>query len=295
MYVVVGQDEFANTIADSLNAEFIKYSSKQFADSESIIEIENPEIIKDKIAFVLFRFVPGSFNKQVLELLLLVHRIKKSGAKKIILVTPYLPYGRQAKSVDNTTDGPLDAIGLFLKSVGVDSMIACETHEQLCQDIFAVPLDNLTLEELWAPIVDKDFVILSPDKGGVERVNRLAKLSETKTAFIEKERVSYDKSVALTFTGDVKGKTVLLLDDIVDTGTTAVQAAQLAIKHGAKRVLACFTHAVLSKGAIELLDKSEIEKIWVTDTLILDKDKISNKIKIISIKDRLIEYVKGLL
>jgi ribose-phosphate pyrophosphokinase len=274
---------------------------KRFADTESLVSIEKN--IRKKIAgedVVLrgkFSLSPGELiNDQIISHLLHVHQIKQCNPKKIIFLNPYLPYSRQVRG----GGGPFHAVGLMYKSMGVDEVIACELHEIACMESFSVPIHEITLEQTWQNILLKNFAkkdleqacFLSPDNGGIERVERLAKRFNACTAHAEKERVGPDKSVVLSFVGNVKERTVVLVDDIIDTGATAINAAESAIKHGAKRVVACFAHPVLSEGAVERIEKSSIEKVWVCNTLILDEKSLGKKIKIVTIDDLWDDYVR---
>ena len=147
-------------------------------------------------------------------------------------------------------------------------------------------------DQLWAEVIDQEFsdyqrsslCILSPDKGGVARARRLADLVGASFASVKKKRVGYDESVAVSLNGDVDGKIVVLVDDIVDTGRTAVEAAELATKHGAQSMFACFAHAVLSGGALEKIKESCFKRVWVTDSLRLHRDFSKSKISVLGMK-----------
>jgi len=298
--VVARECALAKHLAASLEVDFVSVELKQFADAESIIKLSDERHASGRLVFLVYQFsFSRSINDQLLEFLLLAHHVKTCGAEQIVAVVPYLPYARQCKDVDNKHVGPLQAVGRLFKSVEIDYVIACDLHEVLCESLFPVSLRQISLENVWAHLLknefpDEEIVLLSPDHGGLKRVEHVAKiLGKESIAHVEKKRVGYDESVALKFVGDVQDRTVVILDDIVDTGSTAIHAAQMAQERGAKKVVACFSHAVLSKDAVVLLEKSCIEKIWVTNS-ILDI-KPGKKMTILPIEETVAAFVKGCL
>lgn len=283
--VAVGgaQEALAKLIADRLGAAFYMLDDIRFADGESIIEIaELSAMMQNKSVSLVFRFdlAHRSINDQLLHLLFIANKIASCQPVSLDLVTPYLPYTRQGDDI-------FTVLGKFVSAAGVDRLFCGEPHDESCTKRFGVSLHAIPFISLWREVVreaeTRNLCFLSPDRGGINRVEALASLFDTTTAFVEKERVGYDKSVARKLIGDVTNKTVLLLDDIVDTGITAVQAAEMALAHGATRVVACFSHGVLSKGAVELLSKSPIEKIWVSNSIVLSGvSDIESKITVVS-------------
>jgi len=269
-----------------------------FADGESIIEISDCGPLVGEHVFVSFAFsfdAPSkkTINDQLLESLLLIHQVKERGAGKITVVAPYLPYARQCKSVEGRFVGPFRAIGSFFKAVGADEVVVCEMHEKECAKMFSIPVKELCFDQLWAETIRSEIgeenlsslCFLSPDKGGVERAKRLAAIFGVGYASVEKKRVRYDESVAVSLQGEVADKVIVLVDDIVDTGRTATEAAVLAVKNGARSIFACFAHAVFSAGALERIEKSCFEKVWVTDSLRVHRDLSRSKISVLGIKE----------
>jgi ribose-phosphate pyrophosphokinase len=268
-------------------AKFVALEARHFADTESLINV--PGVEGDVILVAQFSF-GVLINDQLMQILFLAQQLKVKGARKIMLVSPYLPYARQCYAVDGETAGVFQALGEFFKVVGIEKIIACELHSSPCD----LPIHELSLAPVWKGVLanyGKDSCILSPDFGGLKRATLLAKMCNVSVAHVEKKRVAYDTSIALKLVGDVAGKQVVLLDDIVDTGATAVHAAELAIASGAKRVVACFTHAVLSDGAVERLEKSSIERIWFSNSV---PCVLNGKIQIVSIDQEIASFVKGL-
>ena len=313
--VVDGRSPLIQDLADVFSAKKIASELGYFADSEILVKIENKADVKGNDVFFVFQYSTmqgrGSFNDQLLQSLFFIQQIMLCGPRRVVVVSPYLPYARQCENVDKSAAGPFKMIGDFYRAAGVDEVISIELHENLCEKVFSVPLSNIHLDGFWESFLLKKFdseitrdtsfveggaflknsLFLSPDKGGRDRVCRLAAMFGAPTAYVEKKRTGYNQSVAMGLVGDVAGRVVFLVDDVVDTASTAVHAADLAIKEGAERVFACFTHPVLSEGAIELLEKSKIEKIWVCNTLEKDVFPEGGKISMASINDYFIEAI----
>jgi ribose-phosphate pyrophosphokinase len=289
--VLTTKSPLAKQIAQMLDLDLIQAEVGDFADTETFLKIDG---VQEKEILLVHQFsFDTPINDQLMKLLLLVHQVKACGAKRIKLVVPYLPYARQCKDFLGKTVGPFEAVGKMCKSVGVDEVIACDLHEENCEDIFSVPLQNVSLAGLWRGVLQEDVNLVdvcfvSPDRGGIDRVKNVA--GERATAFIEKERIGKDQSESLRLVGDVTGKNVVLIDDIIDTGTTVLHAIEMLEQNGAKKIFGCFSHAVLSGTAATQLGQSALEKIWVTDS-ILDKSKLGSKFSVVSIAEHLAEVL----
>jgi len=204
-----------------------------------------------------------------------VRRFKGGGASNIILVLPYLPYARHEKELTSVTH----FFGTLLKQAGVDLLITSDVHSAEVESVMSLNLHNISLASLWSEHLTEKFIkeapgqdwcLVSPDKGGRERVEQIAALLNLPMAVVKKERRGADQAKALELEGDVARKSVILIDDILDTGRTAISACDLLLERGAVRVIGCFSHPVFSPGAIERLSKSRMEKIVVTDTILFD-------------------------
>ncbi|MCK4517977.1 ribose-phosphate pyrophosphokinase [Candidatus Babeliales bacterium] len=292
------------SLAQHFGVEIIHADLNSFADTESIIQVENPERIKGKLVLLVPQFsFSSSINDQLMQVLLLAHQVKAHRAIGIVCLMPYLAYARQCRSVDGAYIGSLQAIGLFCKAVGIDHVFACETHEALCVSTFPLPLHDISLTELWYETLRKDLspddlknsCFVSPDRGGIDRAKQLAKKFDSPWAFVEKKRVEFDRSVAVNLVGDVEGKVVIIIDDIVDTGRTAVEATRLVLKNGATKVLGCFSHAVLSGDSVVCLEKSSIERIWLTNSVALSNVVLGEKFNSISIDNIVIRNFDNFL
>jgi ribose-phosphate pyrophosphokinase len=272
--------------AFALGPEFIPYAITRFSDTESKITFHATQALADSQVFLFFqlhaqRGAAPSLNEQLFDLLLIIQQLKLFHVHKISLLLPYMPYARQEKDT---------LFGTLLQKAGVDDIIACDIHAMTLARVIPVALHHISLASLWTAVCKdfKDPVLVSPDHGGRDRVAAVAKKTGLPTAFIKKERIDGD-AVALALVGDVTGKTVILIDDIVDTAQTALGASKLLIKHGAGRVIACFSHAVLSGNAYDLLLSSDFEHIFVSNSLLFDVAGFDKKFTVISMHDLLIE------
>jgi ribose-phosphate pyrophosphokinase len=296
IFVSDQKNNFSKKLAKSCSCDFVGVELGHFSDSESIVKITEKDELKEKNVTVIYQFsfdTGQSINDQLLEVLFLIHQVKVCGAKKVSLLLPYFPYARQCKDVEKKGVGVFQAVGIFCNSLGVDKIISCEIHEDSCIPLLKTNFEHITLEKVWSDVLSKELTkqdlenvcFLSPDIGGIDRAKRVNKKSSF--AFIEKKRVGYDKIESIGIEGEVDGKTVVLIDDIVGTGSTAVRAAEIVLQNGAKKIVACFAHGVFAGDAIFILEKSPIEKIWVTNSIQFEKKITENK----SIFDRLIEVV----
>ena len=307
---VIGDSDLTlvKEIANYFGVKPVHSVYNKFADTESLVDLTDGKNFKDKLVFIISQFSfpflrddpeMGSINDQLAQVFFSAHQINAHRAKHIVLISPYLPYSRQSRSVSGAYIGPLQAVGLFSKVVGIKDVVSCELHEDLCKSIFPLPLHAICLKDIWYKVISQNFTLdeignacfLSPDRGGVERVKRLAKAFGADWAFVEKKRVAKDKSVALRLVGDVKDKFVILVDDIVDTGRTAVEASNMAMKKGAKSIVSCFTHGIFSEDAIDIIEESDIEKVWVSNSVFIGDVKLGSKFSVVSINDLIIDFI----
>lgn len=302
--VTANQSPLAKALVDSLGASFVSLETGKFADTEWYVQFHDVSCINRNNVLCIGQFAHVSvcaLSDQLMQILFLAHQSKVHHAKSVVALLPYLAYSRQCKDVNSEHVGPLDAIGKLCAAVGVDRIVSCEVHEEACSDVLPLPLHNITLDSVWRDLLMKELspderlhlCFVSPDKGGVKRARRMAALFNASCAFVTKHREGHDKSVAIDLSGDsVRDKVVVLIDDIVATGITVVQACEKVREHGAKRVLGCFVHPVLSPGSVARLDASNIEKVWVCDTIMLNGVDLGSKISVVSINKTISEVVR---
>ena len=274
----------AERICDSLDVDLGKSSCPVFADGE--FEPCYEETIRGSHVFIVQSTPPPADN--LLELLLMIDAAKRASAYKVIAVIPYFGYARQDRK-----DKPRVSIGAklvadLLSAAGVDRIITMDLHADQIQGFFNVPVDHLYASALFVPYIEKmgleNIVVASPDVGGTKRANTYAKMLETDMVICHKTRSKANEVGSMTVIGDVVGKDVIIVDDMIDTAGTISKAANLMKNVGARSVRAFAAHGVLSGPAIERIEKSQLEAVYFTDSIQTNKAH-SDKIKYITVAD----------
>lgn len=282
--------EIAQEIAASYGQELGDVELQQFSDGE-FTTVYN-ETVRGCDVFIVQSTCPPSDN--LMELLLMVDAAKRASAKKINVVIPYFGWARQDRK-----DQPRVAIGAklmanLLEAAGVDRVMTMDLHADQIQGFFEVPVDHLYASSIFAPHLQAmnlpDLIIAAPDAGGSKRANAYAKYLDVDLALCYKQRKKANEIASMTIIGDVKGKDVVIIDDMVDTAGTLCKSAELFIEHGAKSVRAICTHAILSGPAYDRIEASVLEELIVTNT-IPAKGK-SDKIKVLSVADMFADVIK---
>jgi ribose-phosphate pyrophosphokinase len=217
-------------------------------------------------------------NDSLMELLIMIDAFKRSSAHRITAVLPYYGYARQDRKVQGRMPISAKLVADLLEAAGIDRVLALDLHAGQIQGFFSVPVDHLFA----GPVVMIDYlrkkdlhdaVIVAPDAGGVERARAIAKRLNAGLAIIDKRREGPNSAVAMHLIGDVRGRDAVVIDDMIDTAGTLAQAVGAVQREGAKRILACGVHPVLSGPAIERIKASPIEEVVVTNTIALTPDK----------------------
>lgn len=283
----------AKKICDYLNLPMGNAKVKTFSDGE--IQIEIDENVRSKDIF-LIQSTCEPVNNNLVELLLMLDAFKRSSASRITAVIPYYGYARQDKKVAPRVPISAKLVADMLEVAGANRMITMDLHAGQIQGFFNIPVDNLFA----APVIleyikghfDNQLVIVSPDAGGVERARAFAKRLHADLAIVDKRRDAPNQSRAMAVIGDVAGKIAIILDDMVDTAGTLIEAASAIIKNGAKEVHACCAHAVLSGPSMERITDSKLKSLMVTDTIPLsEKAKVCDKIKVLTISELMGEAI----
>ena len=266
---------------------------KRFSDGE--IQIEIDENVRSKDVFVI-QSVCSPVNDNLVELLLMLDALKRASANRITAVIPYYGYARQDKKVAPRVPISAKLVADILTVAGANRIITMDLHAGQIQGFFNIPVDNLFA----APVIidyiikkfNNDLVIVSPDAGGVERARAFAKRLNAGLAIIDKRRDAPNQAKAMAVIGDVADKVVVILDDMVDTAGTLVEAAGAIMKNGAREIHASCSHPVLSGPAIERIEDSDLKTLVVTDTIPLKKNaRACNKIKVLSISELIGEAI----
>ncbi len=282
-------------ISKFLKTKLVHSSIKKFSDGEIFIEIK--ENIRGNSIFIV-QSVSAPANDNLMELLLCIDALKRSSAKNITAVIPYFGYARQDRKVAPRTSISAKLVSNLITEAGADRVVTVDLHAGQIQGFFDLPVDNLFATPIFARhvkkrIKNKNLICVSPDVGGVERSRALARKLDIGIAIIDKRRSAPGKSQVMNVIGNVKNKTCIIVDDIIDSGGTIVNAAQALINRGAKEVHVYITHGVLSGEAVEKIKKSRIKNLVITDT-IDNSGKIKNakNIEVLSISNLLGEAIK---
>jgi len=266
---------------------------KRFSDGE--IQIEIDENVRSKDVFVI-QSTCSPVNENLVELLLMLDALKRASAARITAVIPYYGYARQDKKVAPRVPISAKLVADMLTIAGASRIITMDLHAGQIQGFFDIPVDNLfaapVLIEYIRNNFNNDLVIVSPDAGGVERARAFAKRLNAGLAIIDKRREAPNEAKAMAVVGDVVGKIVVILDDMVDTAGTMVEAAGAIMKNGAREVYAVCAHPVLSGPSIERIENSPLKALVVTDTIPLRENARScKKIKVLSISELIGEAI----
>ena len=281
-------------ISKKLKLKLINTNIKRFADGEIYIEIN--ENIRGNSVFVI-QSTSTPANDNIMELLLCIDALRRSSAKNITAVIPYFGYARQDRKVAPRTSISAKVVSNLITNAGASRIVTVDLHAGQIQGFFDIPVDNLFTTPMFARYIKKKFktknlVCVSPDVGGVQRTRGLATKIKADLAIIDKRRPEPGKSKVMNIIGEVKGKNCIIIDDIIDSGGTIINAVEALKKAGAIDVYVFITHAVLSGEAAEKIKKSKIKKLIITDTIDNSlKIKNNSKIEVISIAPLMAEAI----
>ena len=235
-------------------------------------------------------------NLNLMQLLIMVDALKRSSPDKITAVIPYFGYCRQDKKTKAREPITAKLVANMIQAAGVDRVITFDLHVAQVQGFFDIPSDNLDLIPSFIDYITskklKDMVIVSPDAGGAARARSFAKVINVPIAIIDKRRPEANVAEVENVIGDVKNKTAIIVDDLIDTAGSITEAANILVKYGAKEVYALATHGVLSGPAIERIAKSKLKEVIITNTIEIPKEKMISKLKVLSIGPLLAETIK---
>ena len=288
--------DLAKKIAQNLQIPLGSAAVSRFSDGEISVEIE--ENVRGKDVFIV-QPTCAPPNRNLMELLVMIDAIKRSSADRITAVVPYYGYARQDRRV-RSARVPITAkvVANMFTSVGTDRVLTIDLHAEQIQGFFDIPVDNvygspLLLADIWRQKYP-DLIVVSPDIGGVVRARAMAKrLDDADLAIIDKRRPKANQTEVMHMIGEVKNKTCVVIDDMVDTAGTLCQAAAALKQHGAKQVFAYATHPVLSGPAVKNISNSEINELVVTDSIPLSEAAAQcGRIRVLSVAAMLAETIR---
>ncbi len=288
--------DFARKVASSAGLELGHCDIGRFADGEIRVEIH--ESVRGCSVFLIQSTAPP-VNESYMELFLILDALKRASAAEITLVMPYYGYARQDRKVAPRAPISAKCVAELCHTAGAHRLVVVDLHSSQIQGFFNGPVDHLfaipTLARAWREEMGygDQFVCVSPDAGGVERVRAFAKRIECPIAIIDKRRSGPNEAKAIHLIGDVKGKDAVILDDMIDTAGTLTQAVDSLLKNGAKRVFSVASHPVLSGPALSRIKESGLERVWVTDTIPLKEEaRQSGMFRVVSMSAVVAEAIR---
>ena len=285
----------SKNIAKYLKTKLVNSNIRKFADGEIYIEIN--ENIRGNSIFIV-QSVSSPANDNLMELLLCIDALKRSSAKNITAVIPYFGYARQDRKVIPRTSISAKLVSNLITKAGADRIVTVDLHAGQIQGFFDIPVDNLFSTPIFArharkKIKSKKIICVAPDVGGTERARALGKLLNVGLAIVDKRRPKPGQSQVMNVIGDVKNQTCIIVDDIIDSGGTIVNAAKALKARGAKEVYVYITHGVLSGDAVKKIKNSVIKNLVITDTIDnVQKTKNVKNIEVLPISGLMGEAIK---
>ena len=286
--------ELAKKICQHLKIKLGKALVGRFSDGEVRVKIEDN--VRGRDVFVIQPTCPP-VNENLMELLIMLDALRRASARRITAVIPYFGYARQDRKDQPRVPITAKLVANLLTIAGASRILTLDLHAGQIQGFFDIPLDHLYAVNVFIEYFKKlkiknDLVVVSPDVGGIKMARAYAKRFKASLAIVDKRRNSPDSTEVMHLLGEVKGKTAILVDDLISTGSSLVEAAKVLKERGAKKIYACVTHGVLSGDAVKKLENSFIDFLVITDSIPLPPEKRSKKIKVVSVAGLFAEAIK---
>ena len=286
--------EIARKICEKLGVPLGNANVTTFSDGEIRVEID--ENVRGMDVFII-QSTCTPVNVTLMELLIMIDAMKRASADRITAVVPYYGYARQDRKVAPRAPITAKLVADLITTAGANRLLSMDLHAGQIQGFFNIPVDNLFATPVLIDYMKRNYkddtVVVSPDTGGVERARAFGKRLGASLAIIDKRREGPNEAQVMNIIGNIKGKRVIILDDMVDTAGTVVQAARALMDAGALEVSACCTHPVLSGPAIDRITQSAIKEFVVTDTIPLSERAAQcERIKVLSVSGLLSEAVR---
>ena len=288
MKLVAGNSNrpLAEAISAYLRIPLAKCQVRRFADMEIYVEIQ--ENVRGEDVFII-QSTSFPANDHLMELLIICDALRRSSARRITAVIPYFGYARQDRKPAARTPISAKLVANLITHAGVDRVLTLDLHAGQIQGFFDIPTDNLfgapvMVRDIKERLSDGNQMVVSPDVGGVVRARALAKRIDAPLAIVDKRRERPGELEVMNIIGDVSGRSCILLDDIVDSGGTLVNAAEALLANGAKEVFAYITHGVLSGGAVSRITNSKLKELVITDSIMpTEAVKVAHNIRVLPI------------
>lgn len=287
--------EFTQAVTQAMNVDQGRMETVAFSDGELSVEIGDN--VRGRDVFIV-QSTSSPVNDHLMELLIAVDAFSRASAYRITAVLPYFGYARQDRKSKPRVPITAKLVANMITAAGADRVLTMDLHAGQIMGFFDIPVDNLNALPIMLPYIrrkygSKDVTIVSPDVGGVERARLFAtRLNNAALAVIDKRRSGPNQVAEMNVVGDVQGQTCVIVDDMVDTGGTLIKAAQTLLTNGAKKVVACCVHPVLSSNACSRIEESELSELIVTDTILLPQSKIGKNITVLSVAPLFAEAIR---
>jgi len=285
--------ELAVRISKELKIKLAEIMTVRFSDGEIRVKVEDN--VRGKDVFVVQSSCPP-VNENIMELLIIIDALKRASANRITAVIPYFGYARQDRKDQPRVPITAKLVANLLTVAGANRVLALDLHAGQIQGFFDIPVDHLFAINVFVDYFKKlkinNLVIVSPDVGGIKMARAYAKKFHAGLAIVDKRRNTPDATEVMHILGEVEGKNVILVDDIIATGSSLVEAAKALKEAGARKIFAAISHGILSANAVEKLENSEIDYLVITDSIPLGEEKKSKKIKIVSVSKLFAEAIR---
>ena len=292
MFALNSNRKLATEMAELLGCELGKCSVSRFSDGEIQMNIE--ENVRGSEVFIV-QSTSNPVNEHILELLIMIDALKRASASKINVVIPYFGYGRQDRKARSREPITAKLVANLLERAGATRVLTLDLHTAQTQGFFDIPVEHLigvpVLSQYFENKGLEDIVVVAPHSGSIGRARKMADLLHSPLALVDKRNLEENATKIPSVIGNVKGKNAIIIDDLIDTGTTITLAARALAENGAESIYACCTHPVFTGKAIDKIESSPIKELVVTNTIKLPNEKVISKIKSISVAALLVDAI----
>ena len=287
--------KLAEDVVKNMGLKLGDMEIRRFADGEVFVQVCEP--VRNKDVYVIQPTGRPSSNENWMELYCVIDALKRASAKRITAVIPYYGYSRQDRKNEPRVPITAKLVANLLAVSGAGRVLALDLHAAQIQGFFDIPVDHMQSKNIFLDKIRKDLdvsnsLIVSPDIGGIGRARLIAKALNLDIAIIDKRRDRANECEVMNIIGDVKGKDAIIIDDIIDTGGTLIKSIHALKQAGMRRIFVFITHAVCSGDVYERINDSEIEKLYITDSLKVMTDRLGNKIEVISIAQAIADAIR---
>ena len=287
--------KLAEDVVKNMGLKLGDMEIRRFADGEVFVQVGEP--VRNKDVYIIQPTGRPSSNENWMELYCVIDALKRASAKRITAVIPYYGYSRQDRKNEPRVPITAKLVANLLAESGAGRVLCLDLHAAQIQGFFDIPVDHMQSKNIFLDRIRKDLdisnsIIVSPDIGGIGRARLIAKALKLDIAIIDKRRDRANESEVMNIIGDVKGKDAIIVDDIIDTGGTLIKSMHALKQAGMKRIFVFITHAVCSGDVYERINASEIDKLYITDSLNVMTERLGNKIEIISVAPAIADAIR---